>query len=316
MALLFVDGATGDLQIAGGVGFSGGINNASELAQYIPDVDRNSSIPLAAVKLSTGTTSLDYSMIYDMRDFYTVSKYFEGIGIQDSGTPQGTGTILNFGSNLSVSMAGGVATINGAGGGGGASAILAQDEGVLLGTGTIFNFVGDGVTASISGTVVRVSVPGGGSGTGSANLYRQYSWVSGSYDSPQSLQIEAFGALAVANSVGYLIVPHDGQAESVSMYLVDKGVAGTTTIDVNLNGTTMFTTQANRPMMDYDEADDVVTAIPDIVDVSENDIITFDIDAIATGSAGLVANVKYRPALEWGWVTVDGAPVYTLEELE
>jgi len=171
MALLFVDGQTGALQIAGGVGFSGSINNAYELAQYIPDVDRNKSIPIAAVKLTTGTTALDYSMIYDMRDYFTVSKYFNGIGIQDGGVSQGTGTILNFGNNLSVSMAGGVATIDGQAGGGGSN-ILVQDEGVLLGTGTVFNFTGAGVTATLSGTVANINIPGGGGSTGTATYFR------------------------------------------------------------------------------------------------------------------------------------------------
>jgi hypothetical protein len=35
-----------------------------------------------------------------------------------------------------------------------------QDEGVLLGTGTVLNFVGDGVTATISGSVVQVLITG------------------------------------------------------------------------------------------------------------------------------------------------------------
>lgn len=38
-----------------------------------------------------------------------------------------------------------------------------QDEGVTLGVATVINFVGSGVTATILGGVVTVSVPGGGS---------------------------------------------------------------------------------------------------------------------------------------------------------
>jgi len=116
MALLYMNGANGQLEIVGGPLFSGGISRNQDLAQYIPDIDRNSYIPLAAVKLTTGTAELEWTDVYDMRDFFTVTKYFKGIGIQDDGTPVGTGTTLNF--------------------------------------------VGNGVIASISGTVVQVLVTG------------------------------------------------------------------------------------------------------------------------------------------------------------
>lgn len=165
MVLLYMEGNTGIIKAAGGVGFSGGINNHAELAQYIPDVDRNQNIPLAAVKLETGTSSIQWSNIYDVRDFYTVAKYFQGIGIQDSTTPKGTGTILNFGNNLSVTMSGNIATIDATAGGGGGIGIMGWDEGVPLGTGTILNFVGGNVDASISGSVIRVFVTGSASST-------------------------------------------------------------------------------------------------------------------------------------------------------
>lgn len=165
MALLYINKNTNALEIAAGAMFSGGINNPATLAGFIPDVDRDYAMPLAAVKLTTGTTFLDWGKIYDMRDFYTVQKRWGGIGIQDDGTPVGTGTILNFGNNLSVTVSNGVATINAAagGGGGGGFGIMGWDEGIPIGTGTIINFIGDNVTATRSGTVINVDVSGGGS---------------------------------------------------------------------------------------------------------------------------------------------------------
>jgi len=47
-------------------------------------------------------------------------------------------------------------------GGGTALGIMSWDEGVLLQTGTIMNFVGPGVVASVSGTVIDVTVEAGG----------------------------------------------------------------------------------------------------------------------------------------------------------
>lgn len=62
--------------------------------------------------------------------------------------------------------------------------VYAQEEGVPLGTGTVLNFVGAGVTASLSGTVVNVSIPGGVTGSSSGALVRRTSAfaVTGSTD--------------------------------------------------------------------------------------------------------------------------------------
>lgn len=212
MVLLYADGNTGAIKVAGGVGFSGGINNNLELAPFIPDVDRNTSIPLAAVKLGTGTTSIDWSDIYDMRDFYTVSKSFNGIGVQWGGTPAGTGTILNFGANLTVSMAGGVATIDATAGsgGGGQIGVMVQDEGVPLGTGTTLNFVGDNVSASISGSVVRVYITGSASAASCGTYARvgqptPLSGITGTFWVVPDA-VYASGSLAVYNQ-GHILIP-------------------------------------------------------------------------------------------------------------
>lgn len=167
MALLYITPSNNALNIAGGTPFSADITDKNTLAQYIPDVDRNTSIPIAAVRLVTGTTAISWTDIYDMRDFYIVGKRWEGIGIQDDGVPIGTGTILNFNNNLSSSVSNGVVTINATagGGGGGGIGVVAWDEGIFLGTGTILNFVGPNVDASISGSVIRVFVTGSTGGS-------------------------------------------------------------------------------------------------------------------------------------------------------
>ena len=168
MTLLFIQPSDNSLRIVAGSPFSNSITGSAQLAQYIPDVDRSNAIPISAVRLTTGTTGISWDAIYDVRDFYTVgARGFGGIGIQDDGTPVGTGTILNFGNNLAVTMVGGVATIDATagGGGGGGLGFVAWDEGIFLGTGTILNFVGNNIDASISGSVVRVFVSGSSGGS-------------------------------------------------------------------------------------------------------------------------------------------------------
>lgn len=56
-------------------------------------------------------------------------------------------------------------------------------------------------------------------------------------------------------------------------------------IDININGTTIYTTQANRPTIAID-AFSVVATIPDITTILLGDKITLDIDQVGSTIAG------------------------------
>lgn len=97
------------------------------------------------------------------------------------------------------------------------------------------------------------------------------------------------GRLAVAVNVpNAIVITKDTQIESVYAYVKTTGSASSTIIDVNLNGTTIYTTQANRPTIAYNDANGWVTTTPDILTFTAGDIITVDIDQIATGASDLV----------------------------
>jgi len=55
-------------------------------------------------------------------------------------------------------------------------------------------------------------------------------------------------------------------------------------VDVNKNGTTIYTTQANRPSIA--SGSNTITAAPDITSLSAGDYLTVDIDQVGSGSAG------------------------------
>lgn len=145
MVLVSLDGLTGNLQytVNSGTVFYNGITGTAEVLPYVPAVsDIGRYIPLAAVRLIQGTTRILWDNIYDVRPIY--------------------------GASRTVSAGGG-------GGGGGTASVsgtgpLVFDEGIMLGTGTQFNFVGAGVTATISGTNIRVNIPGGGGAGGTGFL--------------------------------------------------------------------------------------------------------------------------------------------------
>lgn len=61
-------------------------------------------------------------------------------------------------------------------------------------------------------------------------------------------------------------------------------------VDVNLNGTTIFTTQANRPtILDGDTED--LSSVPDVTAVAFDDVLEVDID-VPAGASDLVVQVR------------------------
>jgi hypothetical protein len=67
---------------------------------------------------------------------------------------------------------------------------------------------------------------------------------------------------------------------------VDATSAGSSQIfDVNKNGTTLFTTQANRPTVAA-AAVSASVALPDVKTLALGDVITVDCDQVGSGTAG------------------------------
>jgi len=66
----------------------------------------------------------------------------------------------------------------------------------------------------------------------------------------------------------------------------DPGSAGSTIVDINLNGTTIFTTSGNRPELAWDDSDGwALSGDPEVIDVAIGDKLSVDIDQIATGAS-------------------------------
>lgn len=137
VGLVYLDTNTGNPNfiINSGTIFSESITGTNQVAQYIPSISSPSTqIPLAAIRLVTGTSQIGWDNIYDVRQWlHTV--------------PTGTG-------------GGGGAVITGT---------SVQDEGIPLGVVGTLNFMGGGVDVSVSGTTARVHITGSG-GSGIANL--------------------------------------------------------------------------------------------------------------------------------------------------
>jgi len=78
---------------------------------------------------------------------------------------------------------------------------------------------------------------------------------------------------------------HGGVITRVVVSNSSPGSSGSTVVDVNIGGTTVFTEQAHRPVLAFDDADGVTEV--DSIDspaVAANGLISIDIDQLQTGT--------------------------------
>ena len=84
---------------------------------------------------------------------------------------------------------------------------------------------------------------------------------------------------------GGYVSPTNFSVAAVRLHRRTPGSSGSTIVDLNKNGVTMYTTQANRPTVDFSDPDNLVLAAqPDIATVAVGDLLTIDIDQIESGT--------------------------------
>jgi len=93
------------------------------------------------------------------------------------------------------------------------------------------------------------------------------------------------GVLSVGTEQGGIwIVPRALTIEKAYIYCKNTGTADSSIVDINKNGTTVFTTQANCPTLAFDDTDKKAeSGTPEVTDLVEGDIVSMDIDQIAVG---------------------------------
>lgn len=89
---------------------------------------------------------------------------------------------------------------------------------------------------------------------------------------------------AGAKKVGALVTKA-GVITEVRAYVDTAPTGATLIVDVNKNGTTIFTTQANRPTVAIN-GNASTTVAPDVTAVAVGDRLTGDLDQIGSGTAG------------------------------
>lgn len=89
---------------------------------------------------------------------------------------------------------------------------------------------------------------------------------------------------------------HSPRAFSIKNVTVAVNTAptgATLIVDVNKNGTTIFTTQANRPTVAISGTEDL-SSVPDETSVAFDDVLTVDIDQVGSSVAGADLVVQVR----------------------
>jgi len=104
------------------------------------------------------------------------------------------------------------------------------------------------------------------------------------------------GVAAVGQGTGRFLFPHAVTVLGVVAAADTAPTGSSLIVDVNKNGTTMFTTQANRPAIAAGQHATSVTAVPDVTSVAAGDYLSVDIDQVGATIAGsdLTVAVFYR----------------------
>jgi len=89
-------------------------------------------------------------------------------------------------------------------------------------------------------------------------------------------------------------MPSSATVTRVRASVSQAPVGASIIVDVNLNGTTIFTTQANRPTILAAGFTD--TSIPDVTSVVAGDYLTIDIDQVGSTTPGsnLTVQVEFN----------------------
>jgi len=113
-------------------------------------------------------------------------------------------------------------------------------------------------------------------------------WIPRQPPRPADAEFHIDGALAVETQVaGVWIAPADGFIATVYIHCASTGTSGATIVDVNKNGTTIFTDQGARPTLAAGAYPPVATAMPSVTTITAGDIISVDIDQVGAKASGL-----------------------------
>lgn len=101
------------------------------------------------------------------------------------------------------------------------------------------------------------------------------------------LTFDVYGTLTSDTEVGGArIITNPNILSNIYIYVKNQGASGTTIIDINKNGTSIYSNPADRPRIAYNDLNKFSESSVNIV-LSKEDKITIDIDDVAVGASDL-----------------------------
>lgn len=161
--------------------------------------------------------------------------------------------------------------------------VALQEEGAAVASRPTLNFIGAGITAVDNPGSDRVDITIVSTPQAIADTFR---WT-------------GIGVITViANLDGAWIAPRAGTISRITLHRHTAGSSGTTTIDVNKNQITVFTTQANRPAVTAASGNNQISVHTDmdIASFAQNDQFQIDVDTAEIGAAkdiSVIMEVQY-----------------------
>jgi hypothetical protein len=101
------------------------------------------------------------------------------------------------------------------------------------------------------------------------------------------------GTQTAASKAARFVLPEEGKVYSVVTTVNTAPTGDTLICDVNLNGTTIYTTQGSRPIIAAAAKTSTSLAAPDVTNLDTGDVITFDVDQIGSSVAGADLTVVF-----------------------
>jgi hypothetical protein len=97
--------------------------------------------------------------------------------------------------------------------------------------------------------------------------------------------LQGDAVLTAAANKGRIVMPHAGTILEITACTHTAPAGASAILDINKNGTTIFTTQANRPTVAAGSTTGTV-GTPEVVDFADGDVFTVDCDQIGSSTAG------------------------------
>lgn len=99
------------------------------------------------------------------------------------------------------------------------------------------------------------------------------------------LQLPVLGNLAVGANKMIVLSPLNLTIIGVKIKILTAPTGADLIVDINKNGTSIYTTQSSRPTIAAGENTGEVV-LPDVVALAEDDILSIDIDQVGSSDAG------------------------------